>query len=826
MNFKSRPTLALISLLSVLGACGKSASVGQKPMVDGTREQAVTPPSKAETGGDKSHRSSGAVVSEVTFLKAEILDREFLYGADLQYSAVKDEDYELTLQALALGHWPARFRLIGDRLQLVVDKKIDFESDINHPERLVQEFQVVSQDADRVTVAITRASPSLAPLLGDSAKAPKERTSWVRSVKYVDQGNYLMIESSIEGSDGSIGEFMESVFPRETLVANAPTPIFADASLDPLAERFRFLDWGDVFMDVPGEGRIKTAVANRFAVKAGQTIDWYVTSNVPDTYLPQIRTGVEGWNRYFKAMGQAGLAFKGKLPSDVKIGDPRFNVINWDSVAEAGAAYESQASDPLTGLQSHSLVYLPLAWINIGKSYWDRGELSDKHARAAARFSAAIANRQVLGRKLETSCVNDAAQRLSVETMQNPDEFARELLKGVLLHEVGHALGLAHNFKASLSWDASNASTMFTTSIMDYNQYPIERAAYYGVDSADGPLLEYDRQILSALYNDSKDIKDTDPVLPACDDSEADSYKDGVDPLCIRYDSGKNPVDQMAKTRALIEDANATLGDTVSLPKALEKALGRLGPAADEKDAKTLGKKLTQLLASARGLVNFYTISGAQSLNYMTRANVKSLYIFQQGVLPAAYSEDELRRGALAGFQAVANLETLPAPTRAALEAVVKGASDWMKATPAFASLDQAKQEALAKQIETAFAVLTSPAFEKSVLRSLRASVLGSLVRREGAPFAMERDENGSLIDYEQVALAMLEKGFVSKLKDGSEREFAERAALVPALKSFAAVDEGRATIARVQAWLKGELVDVDSATKRDQLRQLLKALQ
>lgn len=38
---------------------------------------------------------AGSVTTEVTLRRSEILNREFLYGADLQYSSVGDAEYEL-----------------------------------------------------------------------------------------------------------------------------------------------------------------------------------------------------------------------------------------------------------------------------------------------------------------------------------------------------------------------------------------------------------------------------------------------------------------------------------------------------------------------------------------------------------------------------------------------------------------------------------------------------------------------------------------------------------------------------------------------------------
>lgn len=830
---------SLVSSLSLLAACGAGgkaevAPQQQTPMVVGEPKTTpvsppellkVTPAQVATLSTQAVHRTEGtALVSEVTLQKSEILNRVFLYGADLQYSAIKDEGMDLTLQAEAVGHWPTRFRLIGSSLQLVVDQTSQFESDINHPERLVNEFQVVRQDDQTVTISITKASPILVTVLSD-AKAPAARSSWVRSVKYVAQGNYLMIESSIEGADGSIAEFMESLFPRETLVgANAAAPILKDADNEPLSERFGFLGGGPVYLDLK-DGRQKTETATRFGTKPGQTIDWYVTSNIPDQYLPEVRTGIEGWNRYFEAMwGQKTMSFKGKLPADVKIGDPRYNVVNWDSVAEAGAAYESQATDPLSGIQSHSLVYLPLAWVNIGRKYWEGGQLSEKGEHIAEQTEQALARREILGRSLRATCVADASMKLGVASLQSPDDFSRELLKGVLLHEVGHALGLAHNFKGSLSWNSDDPKSMFSTSIMDYNQYNIERGAYDSVTSDKGPLLEYDRQILSVLYNGSKDIKATDPELPTCADDVADSFKDGVDPLCIRYDSGKDPTQQLVKTQALLEKVDATEGATVSLPKAIAALQATLGDATKTTDLTEALKTLKTTATTAKGLVGFYVTSGAQSLSYMTRANVKSLYIFQEGSLPAGYSEDDMRKTALAGYQYVANLETFPAATRSSLVALATAAKSWLAATPAYAALGADDQTKAQAKVAALFDALTGD-FEIAQTKTIRARVLGTIVRQESAPFAMQRAADGSVTDYEQALLSILEKELASPLKSGKTRDFAERSAVIPALRSFAPIAEGRAVIARVEASLQNELATVADARQREQVRQLIQLL-
>ena len=110
-------------------------------------------------------RSSGAanadpIVATLKLRKNDILNRSFLYGGDLQYSSMM-QAHSLYLQSLAVGHEIAKFRIFGDRLQLIADQDQNFESNINHPKLLIHEFPIEAQDAATLTVQVRAASPAL-----------------------------------------------------------------------------------------------------------------------------------------------------------------------------------------------------------------------------------------------------------------------------------------------------------------------------------------------------------------------------------------------------------------------------------------------------------------------------------------------------------------------------------------------------------------------------------------------------------------------------------------------------------------------------------------
>lgn len=768
--------------------------------------------------------AQAAIQGDVTFTKAEIFGRLFLYGTDLQYSSIGEASMSLLVQSMAVGHVPARFNQVGDRLQLVADQAHLFQSDINHPGRLIHEWPITREDAATITVAIRHASPTLVTVLKD-AKAPPARQTWVRSVQFVSQGSYLLLETSVEQDDGTVAEFMESVFPRETLVPAGTTPkiLLADADKEPLAKRYGFLGGEKLFLDLP-KGRLQTLVASRFATPApGQYIEWYVTPNVPAIYLPILKSGVEGWNRYSQKMwGRDFMRFNGVLPAGVKIGDPRYNVINWDSVPEAGAAYESQAADPLTGLQSHSLIYLPYAWVKIGENYWKRGGVTqdDDVTPALAKI---LRRGSLLGEKLKVRCMHDLDLAASLEARTSPEVFARELLKLVVFHEVGHALGMAHNFKGSLSWNPDDAKSPVTTSVMDYNQYQLEGQLFTSETSADGPLAEYDRQVISVLYNDGKDVAATDPVLPACEDEVADDYDGGVDPLCMRYDAGQDPTEQLSRTIALVKDEKAKIAKTHSLAVSLASLASGLGDATAIATEAELNARLSEYAKQISGIIAFYYASGAQSLAYMAKSDVKMLYVAKDD-LPAPYDAKAMIARSLDGIRYAVGAADLEESSADVLENLRTEGESWINSTTWYSKLSTSDKDAsVTKKLEAAFTVVEVT--KALVFTKMRTAVLSEMTFKETAPFVFAIDQTSNF-DAEKAVMEILEQAVTDKMSDGEYRPVDERVVAAKSLRSFSPIPGSDAVFTRVAMILGGQLAQVKEAGERAELRAILKALQ
>ncbi|MCM2323733.1 MAG: zinc-dependent metalloprotease [Oligoflexia bacterium] len=814
--------LIAFGLLSVLTlSCTESrVALNRKSGTPWLKRIDVTEQSqKATVTPGQSSSPSVSVVATVD--RKALLEQEFLYGVDLQYSSFYDAESELYLQSLTMGHFPVRFVIAGNELQLIMDGKYRYPSDVNHPEKLISRFKILAQTETTLTLSGADSRVFLGTVAGELGAEGPVTDHWIRSFETAENGTYLLQQTSILLPDGSVGELLESIFPRTALT---PSPNFQTFEMDPedpvgasegAAARFRFLGGEKVY-----QGENAVTYAQHFDLPPGGTIDWYVTPNIPDQYLEPVKQAVEGWNRYFlafKGIERPVMRFLGRLPEGVRLGDPRINVINWDSRRVAGAAYESQAVDPSTGKQSHSLIYLPAAWLQIGMEYWQEGIVSEP---AAPKIKGSIAH-VACARELRDGAALAASGRLTEEEVEN---FAVQLLKQTLFHELGHALGLAHNFKGSLSFDRSKPETLFSTSIMDYNDFELERAAFASVTAADGPLLEYDRQALSALYNQGRDFAEDSDALPACNDDEADQEEGGVDPLCMRYDAEKDPTLAIATAFDRIT-APEKAGD-VSLSAALGRVPELVLTAKKLEDTATREEfnALTSLISkSLKGAMNFYFLSAKTSLSRAVRMNIKSLLLVANGALLPGYELEAMRERAYLGVERTLALRELPAPVLTALEGAQAYALTRLAEAPFVKSLSAADAEKLLAETRAGMAkeALSFTEDVSAGLPKLRAAVLGSLVRREEVPFFLGK-VGERLVDYEAAFVTILGEAVPAT----GNRTAAERRAAAKALSTYSGRLQGTSAIEAVRAKLLEERATATSNAARELVEELRTALE
>ncbi|MEM6979001.1 MAG: zinc-dependent metalloprotease [Planctomycetota bacterium] len=134
-----------------------------------------------------------------------------------------------------------------------------------------------------------------------------------------------------------------------------------------------------------------------------------------------------------------------------------------------------------------------------------------------------------------------------------PEWFVGPLLADLVAHEVGHTLGLRHNFKASalMTIDEINSEDVkgkktFTSSVMDYN--PINYRYEAGEVQGDYAMIDigpYDYWAIEYGYTFDGD-SGLKKILQRCAEPElqyaTDEDTSGPDPYARRYDFGSDPL--------------------------------------------------------------------------------------------------------------------------------------------------------------------------------------------------------------------------------------------------------------------------------------------
>lgn len=219
-----------------------------------------------------------------------------------------------------------------------------------------------------------------------------------------------------------------------------------------------------------------------------------------------VERGIESWNAAF-----GFEVFKAELAGqNDRFGDDHHNYFIVDTDPTLGYAYADWRTNPNTGEVRGASVYFSGAFF----SPFPDDLASDESAPARPTAKRKPVPRLVWqDQKSEPLCVRYADERRTTgeSTQFTAKEKLENYVQEIALHEVGHTLGLRHNFKGSLMPP--------TSSTMEYN---LSEVSF--VQPVPGP---YDIDAIRYLYGLSPNL----PAQPFCTDEDT-----LVDPNCVRFD--------------------------------------------------------------------------------------------------------------------------------------------------------------------------------------------------------------------------------------------------------------------------------------------------
>jgi hypothetical protein len=302
-----------------------------------------------------------------------------------------------------------------------------------------------------------------------------------------------------------------------------------------------------------------------------QPIVYWIDRNVPEQYRGAVREGIIEWNKAFERVGFKDAIRVEIQPADAawSTSDGRHPSVRWFAGVDVGFAIGPTATDGRTGEILDAAVAIP--------ELWARGDrrLVREDLNTASAWPAFDATKRALG--LDPRACTFATDALAeVEfgldllvargemAPDGPDAeaFVLASLKEVTMHEVGHTLGLRHNFRASTVYPLDRLSdSEFTRanglagSVMDYQPVNLaphgERQGQYH-QSTLGP---YDYWAIEYAYTplepatEAQDLARiaargaTDPLLAFSSDQESAA---GIDPAASVFDFGDDPLAYLA----------------------------------------------------------------------------------------------------------------------------------------------------------------------------------------------------------------------------------------------------------------------------------------
>ncbi|MGN1213343.1 MAG: zinc-dependent metalloprotease, partial [Bacteroidaceae bacterium] len=266
-------------------------------------------------------------------------------------------------------------------------------------------------------------------------------------------------------------------------------------------------------------------------IEPKQQIVYYIDPATPKQWRPYLIAGVNDWNEAFEQAGWKNAITALEWPendSTMSMEDSRYSVIMY-LASDIANAYGPQNHDPRSGeiIESHvgwyhNVMSLVHNWYQI-----QCGAL-DPEARNA-KFS---------------------------------DELMGELIRFVSSHEIGHTLGLRHNFGASATVPTDSLRSNdyltkngFCPSIMDYARFNYVAQPQDGIDVKNlfPRINQYDKWAIEWAYK---------PIYEATD-AESDRYilnkittqKTNLDKRYVWFDGEGLNIDPRRQTEDLGDDA-------------------------------------------------------------------------------------------------------------------------------------------------------------------------------------------------------------------------------------------------------------------------------
>lgn len=445
------------------------------------------------------------------------------------------------------------FRAVSDNLDEVNSVRDAFA------ESVIQGFKVVAKTDDRVLVDLTPMLLSDAHGVSDRLKRNKQGTYKIdasRSAIYMDRTKNFPQNSEFEATvtftGNATGSQLRSVTPTSGSFSlrmhhsfvQLPNDGYEPRKFDPRSGYF-YRSYADYATPID-QPLVKRFITRHRLEKKNpsaamsepvEPIIYYLDRGAPEPIRSALIEGASWWNQAFEAAGFIN-AFQVKvLPEDADPLDVRYNVINWVHRSTRGWSYGSSVTDPRTGeiIKGHVL----LGSLRVRQDFLLAQGLIQAYADG-------------------------------VDPDPELERMALARLRQLSAHEVGHTIGLAHNFAASVNGRSSVMDYPHPYVTLKGEQVDFSEAYDVGIGDWDKQTIKYGYSVFSTKADEAtrlNDILEENARKGLFYVSDSDARPQGSSNAHAHlWDNGKTPTGEMNRLLALRAHALEKMGEANIAP--------------------------------------------------------------------------------------------------------------------------------------------------------------------------------------------------------------------------------------------------------------------